>query len=385
MEALFFIALGILIYTYFGYGLVAKLITLFINQEELPTLSDEDLPEITHIIAAYNEGSILAQKIENSTSLNYPADKLTTIFVTDGSTDGSESIIQSDNRLISYHVPKRGGKLAAVNRVMGNVESGITVFSDANAMLNRDALRNMAHHFQNNLVGAVAGEKVVKTDSADDATSAGEGFYWKYESWLKKLDYQLYSVVGAAGELFAIRTHLYESPQANMLIEDFITSMKVAKKGYRVAYAPDAMASETSSASISEEIKRKVRISAGGLQAVVALRSLLNPFQYGWLSFQYISHRVLRWTLAPLSLIAVLLSNIYLLKTGSVFYEAVLFLQILFYALSIIGYYFNQHKIKAKIAFVPFYFSFMNLSVFLGLFKLISGNYAVTWEKALRK
>lgn len=332
MEALFFIALGILVYTYFGYGLVAKLITLFIKQEELPTLSDEDLPEITHIIAAYNEGSILTQKIENSTSLNYPAHKLTTIFVTDGSTDGSESMIQSDNRLISYHVPTRGGKLAAVNRVMSNVETGITVFSDANAMLNRDALRNMAHHFQNNLVGAVAGEKVVQTDATDDATSAGEGFYWKYESWLKKLDYQLYSVVGAAGELFAIRTHLYESPQANMLIEDFITSMKVAKKGYRVAYAPDAIASETSSASISEEIKRKIRISAGGLQAVVVLRSLLNPFRYGWLSFQYISHRVLRWTLAPLSLIVVLLSNIYLINTGSVFYESVLFLQILFYA-----------------------------------------------------
>ncbi|MFT7031793.1 MAG: biofilm PGA synthesis N-glycosyltransferase PgaC [Cyclobacteriaceae bacterium] len=385
MEALFIISIAILAYTYLGYGFIAKCLTLFTKKEIFPVLADEDLPEITHIIAAYNEEDILGEKITNCSSLNYPASKVKTIIVTDGSTDRSSDIVKSDVRVINYHSDKRAGKLAAVNRVIKEVESGITVFSDANAILNNDALRNIAYHFQNNMVGAVAGEKVVKSTDADDATSSGEGLYWKYESWLKKVDYQLHSVVGAAGELFAIRTHLYECPKSNMLIEDFITSITVAKKGYRVAYAPDAIASESSSASIAEENKRKVRISAGGLQAVLHFKSLLNPFRYGILSFQYISHRVLRWTLAPLCLITALFSNFFLLSSGVAIYEILFILQILFYSLSVAGYYFNQQKIKIKIAFVPFYFSFMNLSIFMGLFRLLSGNYAVTWEKALRK
>jgi cellulose synthase/poly-beta-1,6-N-acetylglucosamine synthase-like glycosyltransferase len=385
MEELFIVSIIILVYTYLGYGLIVKCLTLFTKKEVLPRLIDEDLPDITHIIAAYNEEAILEEKINNCSSLNYPKHKVKTIIVTDGSTDRSSDIAEYDDRVINYHSEKRAGKLAAVNRVIKDVESGITIFSDANAILNDDALRNIAYHFQNNMVGAVAGEKVVRADDADDATSSGEGLYWKYESWLKKIDYQLHSVVGAAGELFAIRTHLYECPKSDMLIEDFITSVTVAKKGYRVAYAPDAIASESSSASISEEIKRKVRISAGGLQAVVFFSALLNPFKYGILSFLYISHRVLRWTLSTLCLITAFFSNFLLLSSGVVIYEVLFLLQILFYSLSIAGYYFKQHKIKIKIAFVPFYFSFMNLSVFMGLFRLLSGNYAVTWEKAVRK
>ncbi len=385
MEFLFIISLAILAYTYVGYGLVVKFLTLFAKKVSLPKLEDEDLPEITHIIAAYNEEEILEEKINNCISLNYPSSKVKTIIVTDGSTDRSADMVKSAMGVINYHSEKRAGKLAAVNRVIKDVTSGIMVFSDANAMLNDAALRNIAHHFQNNMVGAVAGEKMVKSDDADDATSSGEGLYWKYESWLKKMDYQLNSVVGAAGELFAIRTHLYECPNSDMLIEDFITSITVAKKGYRVAYAPEAIASESSSVSISEEVKRKVRISAGGLQAVMFFRSLLNPFRYGLLSFQYVSHRVLRWTLAPLCLITALISNIFLLSSSMVVYEVLFLLQTFFYVLSTAGYYFKQHKIKIKIAFVPFYFSFMNLSVFMGLFRLLSGNYAVTWEKAIRK
>ena len=188
MEALFIVSIALLAYTYLGYGLIAKFMTFFVKKVDLPQLRDEDLPEITHIIAAYNEEDILEEKINNSTSLNYPADKVKTIFATDGSTDRSSEMVKSDNRIINYHSDKRDGKLAAVNRVIKDVESGIIVFSDANAMLNSDALRNIAHHFQNNLVGAVAGEKMVRSAEADDATSSGEGLYWKYESWLKKVD-----------------------------------------------------------------------------------------------------------------------------------------------------------------------------------------------------
>lgn len=385
MEALFIGSISILIYTYLGYGAVAKFMTLFVNKDAIHPASSDNLLTLTHIIAAYNEEDILIEKIENSCALNYPDHKLKTVIVTDGSTDSSAQIAKNDGRIIHFHSDKRAGKLAAVNRVIRAVDSDLVVFSDANAMLNKDALKNMARHFQNQQVGAVSGEKKVISDESDDATSSGEGFYWRYESWLKKIDYQLHSVVGAAGELFAVRTRLYEAPEKNLLIEDFITSMSIAKKGFRVAYAPDAIATETSSASIDEELKRKVRISAGGLQSVAYFVSLLNPFRYGLLTFQYVSHRVLRWTLAPISLITVFLSNMMLLDSGLAVYQTLFVLQIAFYLLSITGYFFQTRKIKIKVAFVPFYFSFMNVSVFIGLIRLISGNYQVTWEKAIRK
>ena len=385
MELLFIISLSVLIYTYFVYGLLLKIWTSFIKKPEHHMPKTCDLPDVTHIIASYNEEAIIREKIENSINLNYPSEKLKTIFVTDGSTDKSMEILSKESKVINYHIDKREGKLAAVNRVIKDVTTEIIVFSDANALLNSEAMLNLAIHFQDSKIGAVAGEKKVESENKDDAAASGEGVYWKYESWLKKLDYHLYSVVGAAGELFAIRTALYQKPKENLLIEDFVTSMTVAKNGYRVAYAPDAIATEKASAGIEEELKRKIRISAGGLQAVVYLAALMNPFRYGVLSFQYISHRVFRWTLAPLALVTVFIANLFLLVDSKRIYIFIFLGQLIFYALSIVGYLFKTNKIKFKFAFIPFYFTFMNISVFLGLFNLISGNYKITWEKSNRR
>ena len=155
-----------------------------------------------------------------------------------------------------------------------------------------------------------------------------------------------------------------------MLIEDFMTTIKIAQKGYKIVYEPAAKAIENGSESISEELKRKARISAGGLQAFWYLRGLLNPFKYGVLSFQYISHRVLRWTLAPLSLILLLMFNIILAKNGEILYRFILLGQITFYILALLGYLFDRKKLRFKFFFLPFYFTFMNMCVFLGLIKL---------------
>ena len=154
----------------------------------------------------------------------------------------------------------------------------------------------MVRHYADPTVGAIAGEKRVQMSA--EASGAGEGLYWKYESLLKKWDSRLYSAVGAAGELFSVRTDLYAPVEKDTLIEDFVMTMRIAKQGFRIVYESEAYAVESHSADVKEELKRKIRISAGGLQAVWRLRDLLNPFKYGVLSFQYWSHRVLRWTLS---------------------------------------------------------------------------------------
>ena len=181
----------------------------------------------------------------------------------------------------------------AINRVIPFVTTDFVVFSDANTLLNRDCIREIIQHYKDPTIGAVAGEKVVSDQSGEAGVAgAGEGLYWKYESFLKKMDARFYSVVGAAGELFSIRTALFEPVQKQVLLDDFIISMKICKKGYRVMYEPKAFATEAPSFSLKEEQKRKIRISAGGWQSVFMLKSLLNIFKYGRLSFQYISHRV---------------------------------------------------------------------------------------------
>lgn len=384
IEITFWTALMVVFYTYMGYAVVAFLITRFKTSPSFAYLAEEDLPEVTHVIAAYNEQDLIEDKIRNCELLDYPQSKIKTIIVADGSTDQTTSIIKKFPSVKLYYRRDRKGKLAAVDRVMKDVTSPITIFSDANSMLNTAAVKLMVRHFQNNQVGAVAGEKVVVNQEADDAAGAGEGIYWRYESFLKKLDYRLHSVVGAAGELFAVRTHLFETPAKNVLIEDFIITMRIAEQGYRVAYESNAKASEYGSANIEEEMKRKVRISAGGLQAVWMMTSLINPFKHGWLSFQYISHRALRWTLAPLSLVVLIFTNTVLVSESRI-YTMLLFGQTLLYAFAIAGYYTQKRKLRFKAFFVPFYFGFMNFSVFMGLVKLITGKFQVTWDKAERR
>jgi cellulose synthase/poly-beta-1,6-N-acetylglucosamine synthase-like glycosyltransferase len=377
----FFILL--IFYTYIGYGvLLGILVKLRPTTHEQPP---SYLPSITHLIPVYNEDLILVDKIKNSLALNYPSDKYKIIVITDGSSDQSASIADSYENIIHLHYPERRGKIGAINRALPLITSEIIVVSDANTMLNESALRHLVHPFNREDVGVVAGEKRINTRTKDKAAGSGEGLYWKYESLLKKWDGQLYSVMGAAGELFAVRRKLLIPMNEDIILEDFYISLSLAMKGFRTAYAPDAIASEEASPHISEELKRKIRISAGAFQVMWKLKSLLNIFRYGTLSFQYISHRVLRWTLAPAGLLIVFISTGILAFHQQAVFQVLFTLQIIFYLLALIGAIFHDRAVKYKVIFVPFYFSFMNYAIFAGFLRFIQGKQTSVWEKAKRQ
>jgi poly-beta-1,6-N-acetyl-D-glucosamine synthase len=383
--ALFLIGLTIIAYTYVGYGLVIYLLSKLRGRKNSPSIQPENLlPEVTILVAAYNEEEFIEDKIKNTLTLDYPQDKLSVIFVTDGSTDSTPHIIKKFHAVKLFHEPQRKGKIHAVNRVMKFVKTPIVIFSDANTILNAEAVKNIVRHYQDPHVGGVAGEKRIFKQAEDNASGAGEGFYWKYESFLKKKDSEVYSIVGAAGELFSIRTELFEEPEPNTIIEDFVMSLGIAAKGHRFVYEPEAYAMETASANVNEEWKRKVRICAGGFQAITKLKTLLNPFRYGILSFQYISHRVLRWTLAPLFLPIVFISNFILAMGDQPFFKIMFVAQIGFYLLAFLGYMLRDKRISIKGFFVPYYFTVMNLSVFAGFARYIKGKQSVVWERAQR-
>ncbi|HPG10489.1 MAG TPA: glycosyltransferase family 2 protein [Chitinophagaceae bacterium] len=348
---------------------------------------DYAYPPVTIIIAAYNEESFIKEKIENTLSLDYPVDKFKILVVTDGSDDNTPELAREFEKVQVLHDSKRSGKIAAIHRAMGFVTTPIVVFSDANTFLNTDCIKNIVTHYQDERTGGVAGEKKIMNSDNQQGPGLGEGLYWKYESKLKKMDAELYTVVGAAGELFSIRTHLYEYPGNDVLLDDFIISLRICKKGYRIAYEPEAYALESPSFSIVEEQKRKIRISAGGFQSIARLKGLLNIFKYPLLSFQYISHRVLRWTLCPLLLPIVLLLNIYLVfvNPSQHLYTYLLVGQFLFYISAFAGWALSLKKIKVKLLYIPFYFVFINLSLYQGFFRYLKGRQSVLWEKAERE
>lgn len=398
MQIFLLLCLGIVAYTYIGYGILITILVKIRQAIRPPrSLANDDsfTPVVTLVMAAYNEMSCLPAKLQNSRALDYPADKLRLLFVTEGSTDGSTEWLDSlredgDRQIEVLGGSERTGKVAAMNRAMKFVTSPIVVFSDANTQLNSRAIRHLVRHFQDEGVGAVAGEKRIETLDTESAAGSGEGLYWKYESYLKRKDAELHTVVGAAGELFAVRTSLYETVEPDTLLDDFIISLRIAGKGYRVEYEPDAYALERPSFSIEEEKKRKVRIAAGGFQSIMRLLYLLNIGRYGWLTFQYVSHRVLRWAVTPFCLPLIWLANLILILPGqqqtpwSLFWTVLFASQCIFYAAAYIGYRLEHKQIRVKVLFVPFYFTFMNVCAILGFIRYCRGNTSGIWEKARR-
>lgn len=385
LAILFWAGAFLVFYTYLGYGLLLRVLVAL--REKLRPRPDyplpDPLPEVTLLVAAYNEEAVVAAKTANTRALDYPADKLHAVWITDGSTDRTDALLAAYPEVRILHEAPRRGKTAALNRAMEHIATPLVVCTDANTMLNPGAVRAIVRCFADPHVGCVAGEKRVA--AAGGGAAATEGLYWKYESKLKEWDDRLCTTVGAAGELFAFRRSLYEPQPADTLLDDFMISMRIAARGYRIAYCREAYALETPSADMGEEAKRKVRIAAGGLQSVGRLRTLLDPFRYGVLTFQYVSHRVLRWTVTPVALAALLPLNAALLWSGHPGpYAVLLAVQALFYAAALGGWALERQGRKNRLLFVPYYFLFMNLNVFRGAAWLATHKGAGTWEKARR-
>lgn len=390
LVTLFWICAILVVYTYVGYGIlliaIVKIKNIFSPSKTIDPIADDSLlPAVTLMICAYNEEDIVEKKMENTHSLDYPKDKLKVMWVTDGSTDGTNNLLKNYPDVNVLFEPTRAGKTAAMNRGMNFVDTDIVVMTDANTMINSQAIRVIVNLMEDPKVACVAGEKRVMARNDSQGAAQGESLYWKYESTLKRYDYQLNSAMGAAGELCAIRKSLYEPMPTDTLLDDFIMSMRTLRYGYKIAYSPDAYAMEYGSADLNEESKRKRRIAAGGLQSIWRLRSLMNPFKYPLTAFQFVSHRALRWSITPIALFALIPLNVALVfANAGTFYSVIWIMQILFYIAAYVGYLQSEKEKKNKLCFICYFFLFMNLNVFKGMAYLKSHKNSGLWEKAKR-
>lgn len=390
LKILFWLCLAIVFYTYIGYGLLLYILVrlkrlLGLSRPE-PVLPDDDqLPDVTLMICAYNEEDIVHEKMANIRQLDYPKEKFCVMWVTDGSSDGSNDLLRQYPEVTLVYSPERRGKAAAMQHGLKENKAGIVVFTDANTMLNANAIREIVRQFIKPDVSCVSGEKRVAARIDGQVAAEGEGLYWKYESTLKRWDSELYSAMGAAGELFAVRMADYREAPSNALLDDFMMSMLIVKDGHRIAYTSEAYAMEYGSADMHEESKRKRRIAAGGLQSIWWLRQLMNPLRYPVVSFLFVSHRVLRWSITPFAMLALIPLNLALIVLGGgTVYTVIGVLQLLFYTATLVGWWQARSGRKSKLFYVPYYFMFMNVNVFRGIGYLRTHRFSGTWEKARR-
>ncbi|WP_192349418.1 glycosyltransferase family 2 protein [Algoriphagus sp. Y33] len=384
MEVIFVLCSVVILYTYLGYGFVI-FILVKLRRSDRPSEGHSYFPTVSLIIPFHNERLGLRSKIENTLNLDYPPDKLEIIFVSDGSDDGSERIPLEYSSIKAVFIPRRGGKIAAMKKAAAMASGEILVFSDANTSLNIEAIQELTIPYRDLRVGGVTGEKRIITLQSDGASSKGEGIYWKYESFLKKYDSYYYTLVGGDGGLMSFRRVLLDDIPDDTILDDFMLTMRMAEKGYLVKYTPLAKALEFSSSSVNEEMKRKIRIAAGGWQSIVRLRRAINPFHDLTLSFQYVSHRVLRWAVVPFLLpLVFLLNHVLVFASHHQVWVFLLMIQYCFYGLALLGYLMRNRPVKVPGFFVPYYFFVMNYCAVLGFFRWFRGRQAVTWQRAER-
>lgn len=379
MELIFWFSAAAIVYAYMGYPVCLYVLSLFTRK----TVQRDErlLPRVSLIIAVHNEQERVQEKIDNTLSLDYPADRLEVIFASDASTDRTEAIIQSHAQLKVVRSPERKGKEFAQKCAVDQAAGDILVFSDVATMLAPEGLRTITASFADPTVGCVSSEDRFVDEKG---RVSGEGAYVKYEMLLRRLESRVGSLVGLSGSFFAARREVCRDWAVD-LQSDFNTLLNSLKLGLRGVSDPRALGWYRNIADEKKEFNRKVRTVARGLSVLGRNLNFLNPFTYRLFAWQLFSHKLCRW-LVPFFLVLVLLSNIFLVPSSGL-YAWLLGLQALFYLLAA-GYGLFQWPDRLPLfpgsLKIPYYFLVVNAAIIIAWVKFFRGERSVYWEPSKR-
>ena len=369
----FWISSLFIAYTYAGYPLLVAVLSRLCRRHPCPLLDDAALPRATIVMAAYNEGTRLAEKIRNLRALDYPQGKLDILVVSDGSTDGCADAVRdmAGVRVLAY--PQRQGKAHALNLALAEVVTEFVVFCDVRQDLQAQAVRRLISDFCAADVGAVSGELVHRPG----ATQAGPsiGLYWRYEKWIRKSESRLHSTVGATGALYAIRTRDYQPLRPDTILDDFEIPMHIARQGKRTLLETEAHVYDSLQTQSAAEQKRKIRTLTGNFQSFTRHPWLFSPI-HNPVWFQFISHKVFRLAV-PYALVAALVSSA---LAPAMFYRLACALQIGFYLLAAAGQWAPATRRNKLVSFAHVFFD-MNAAAVVALTHFLSGRVSAKWEK----
>lgn len=383
LSLIFWVLVFIVIYDYVAYPFLLKILNN--TRSVITTKFLIAYPSLTIIIAAYNEEKIINDKIKNTIELDYPQDKLEIIVASDASTDSTNEIVKkyekaendmNRSRVVLNLQTERKGKSTILNDTVLRVAKGeIVIFTDATTFLKEDAIKKLVRNFSDVSIGAVCG-KLSFVNQEDSSISKNEGFYWRYEEFLRKNESQIGVLPFVSGAFYGIRKHLY-TPVKEGLPDDSVSPLSVYKNGYRVVFEEEAIAYEEMASTTEGEFRIKSRGAVRELGAILSFKELLNPFKYPMLSWVLFSHRLLRWSVG-FFLIGIFLTNLMLLS--SYIYRITLWCQIVFYSLALIGYLFTKGLRNWKIFALPFYFCLVNIAAMWGIIQFLFGKKTSVWE-----
>lgn len=380
-EIVLVLMIFLIFYTYLGYPVLLLLLAKNIKDDKKKGESAEvENKCVSLIVAAYNEEKIIEEKIKNISEIDYPKEKLFVFIASDGSNDRTNEIVkgfESENlKLIEY---PRIGKVNVLNRTVPLTLCEIIVFSDANTLYNSQAIKKLTDHFSDPNVGCVCGRlKLINPHNVQ--SGEGVGFYWRYETWIKKMESCFGCVVGANGAIYAIRKKLFEEMPANIINDDFHISMNIMKKGYKVIYESEAVGTEEVAPDFKSEFSRDVRDGAGHYREIRYHSGLVNPMK-GITSFSYVSHRLIRW-MVPFFLPLIFLTNIALLNNP--IYIAIFIAQLCIYSVAVLTFILQQYDIETRFFKIPLFFLTANLALMIGFWKNIFRTQGVTWNSTGR-
>jgi len=380
-ETLFWICVALLAYVYAGYPLLVGFLARFFPQPvNCAGVFDQS---VSLLISAYNEGPVIAAKLENALALDFVRASLEVIVVSDCSDDSTDEIARgyADRGVRLLRQNQRLGKSAALNFAVPQAHGEILVFSDANALYHPDALQHLVRHFVDPQVGYVVGNARYFDSGAGTPSAKSEGLYWKLETYLKKKESLFSSVVGGDGAIYAIRRGLYTSLLPTD-INDFLNPLQIIARGYRGVFEPAAICYEEAAEQFSQEFRRKVRITSRSLNAIRRIPAVLNPLKNPRHWFLLVSHKLLRW-LAPFYMILLFLSSLVLWPLPA--YRTVLLLQIIFYLMALFGWIWEPNNKIGKAFSVAFYFCMVNLASLIGCVKCIRGDLSGQWVPPRQK
>ncbi len=373
-EVIFWLALGLIFYTYFGYPLLTLMLSLFFNQ---PVKRGNIEPMVTFLITAYNEEKDIRKKLENTLALDYPKDKLEIIVASDGSTDQTDTIVKEffDQGVLLHRVEGRVGKTETQNQTVAIAKGEVVIFSDATTEYKKDAICKLVRNYLDPSIGAVSG-RYEYVNPTGNPVGLGTILFWKYENFIKSRQTRIKTVTGCCGCIYSVKRSLYE-PLPGDIISDLVEPLKILEKGYRIAFEPEAVAYEVAEEKAGEEFSMRVRVITRGMRGLAYVKSLLNLSQYPFIAFQLISHKIFRW-LIPFLLMIIFFSNTKLLDHG--FYQLTFAAQLLFYLSALFAWVMEKRGKKYTILFLPLYFCVLNLASLRAAGNFICGREMTTWE-----
>jgi cellulose synthase/poly-beta-1,6-N-acetylglucosamine synthase-like glycosyltransferase len=371
---LFWSGFALLLYAYAGYPLLLILVGLFRRQ---PRTELGYVPTISILIAAYNEEAGIQKKLEQTLALDYPAERMEVIVLSDASTDRTDEIVRNfpDPRVRLLRAPERKGKTNVQNLGVHVARGEVLIFSDATTLYHPLALQYLACNFADPRVGAVSGRFHYFDQAGKSPTGVGTIAFWNYETFIKLMQTRISTITGCSGCIYAVRRSAY-TPLPPEVISDLVQPLWAIQKGYRVVFEDRALAREETTRSAGQEFSMRVRVVTRGMRGILSVPNLLNPLKYGWVSFQLLSHKVLRW-LVPLFLILLLIASGAL--WSRVFYRDLFVLQCVFYGFVLLTLIVPLHRIWKPLG-IPLYFCTVNAAAFCSLLEVARGRKYVVWE-----